>query len=45
MIAKELSYPVVIKPNKDSGGGKDVFLLNSADELIVHLENKKNVIV
>ena len=44
-ITKELSYPVVIKPNKDSGGGKNVFFPNTADELIAHLEKNKNVIV
>jgi len=44
-IANHLSYPVVIKPNKDSGGGKDVFFPNTADELIAILGKSQNLIV
>ncbi len=29
----DISYPVVLKPNKDSFGGKDVFFINNADTL------------
>ncbi len=45
VIAKSLKYPVVIKPNKDSGGGKNVFFPKEADELIKLIRTNKNVVV
>jgi hypothetical protein len=44
-IAGDLSYPVVIKPTKDSGGGKNVFFPKNAGELIEQFRISKNVVV
>ena len=44
-IAKNLNYPVVLKPNRNSYGGKDVYFPENKDELIRMIENKDNLIV
>ena len=44
-IAEKLSYPVVLKPNRYSYGGKDVHFPVNKDELMTMLENKNNFIV
>lgn len=33
-VAQKLSYPVVMKPNRDSFGGKNVFFVKSSQELL-----------
>lgn len=43
--AKELKYPVVLKPNRDSYGGKNVFFPKSSDELIELLGGRRNFLV
>lgn len=44
-MAKELDYPVVLKPNRDSLGGKNIFFPPNADELICLIKNRKNFLV
>jgi hypothetical protein len=44
-IAIKLDYPVVLKPNKDSYGGKDVYFPQNFEELLKLIENKKNYVV
>jgi len=44
-IAAELDYPVVFKPNKDTGGGKDIHFPENNNQLIDLIENKKNFLV
>lgn len=44
-IAKSLTYPVVIKPTKDSGGGKNVFFPKTPDELIELMKANNNIVV
>ena len=40
-----ISYPVVMKPNKDSFGGKDVFFVETAENLISLCESRDNFVV
>ncbi|MDW7761971.1 MAG: sugar-transfer associated ATP-grasp domain-containing protein [Acidobacteriota bacterium] len=44
-IVNELSYPVVLKPNKDSYGGQDIYFLKNKYELIEKILNRKNYVV
>jgi hypothetical protein len=44
-IARELDYPVVLKPNRDSYGGKNVFFPKNYEELINLAVIRKNFIV
>lgn len=44
-IAKNLKYPVVLKPNRDSYGGKNIFFLKNSDELIKLIEKRENFLV
>ena len=44
-IAKNLNYPVVFKPNRDSYGGKDIFFPKTSRELIDLISDKKNFVV
>jgi len=44
-IARGLTYPVVLKPNRDSSGGKGVFFPTGSDELIELLEESTNILV
>jgi hypothetical protein len=44
-IAQTLDYPVVIKPTKDSGGGKNVFFPANPDELLSLIGTNKNLVV
>ena len=44
-IARTLEYPVVLKPNRDSYGGKGVSFLQNAESLIKYAKSKKNFVV
>jgi hypothetical protein len=44
-IAGKLDYPVVVKPNTDTHGGKNVHFPKDAGELLELLRTKKNVLV
>ncbi len=44
-ISGSLNYPVVIKPNRDSYGGKDVFFPRDPEELLGHAKSMKNFVV
>ncbi len=44
-IAEKLSYPVVIKPTVDSGGGKNVFFPKSPKALIELIKANNNIVV
>lgn len=44
-ITTELNYPVVLKPNRDSYGGRNVFFPKDREMLIGLIENKKNILV
>lgn len=44
-IIKELKYPVVFKPNRDSYGGAGVFFPKSHEELLNHLNGRRNFVV
>lgn len=44
-IAKMLDYPVVLKPNRDSYGGKDVFFIKNIEELIDITKDRKDFVV
>lgn len=44
-IAGKLDYPVVLKPNRDSHGGKNVFFPKSSEELMEMIAGKKNVLI
>ena len=44
-IAKTLTYPVVVKPNRDSYGGSNVFFPKSSDELVELLQGRTNYLV
>lgn len=43
-IIKKLAFPVILKPNNDTCGGKDVHIVNSSDQLI-HLIGQKNDVI
>ncbi|HLR36754.1 MAG TPA: sugar-transfer associated ATP-grasp domain-containing protein [Chitinophagaceae bacterium] len=43
--AGSIVYPVVMKPNKDSFGGKDVFFIENVEDLINHCEKSDNFVV
>jgi len=44
-VAEKLDYPVVVKPNKDSYGGKGVQFPSNSGELIEIIKDKENIIV
>jgi len=44
-IAKGLDYPVVCKPNKDTGGGKGIVFPKNAAELVEAIQNKDNLLI
>jgi len=44
-IAGTLSYPVVLKPNRDSYGGSNIYFPKSSAELMELLNGKKNFLV
>jgi hypothetical protein len=44
-IAEGLKYPVVLKPNRDSFGGSNIYFPNSSQELIQLLDGKSNFLV
>ncbi len=44
-IAKSIEYPVVIKPNRDSYGGKGLIFPKDADDAIVYLKHNKDFLV
>ena len=44
-IASTLPYPVVVKPNKDSHGGSNIYFVNDAEELLTIIEHMSNVLV
>lgn len=41
----DINFPVVVKPNKDSYGGADVYFLNNKDELKDVIKNHSNLVV
>jgi hypothetical protein len=45
ILAKKLDYPVVIKPNRDTSGGSDVFFPANDAELIELVKGRKNFVV
>jgi hypothetical protein len=44
-LARTLEYPLVLKPNRDSYGGSNVFFPQSSDELLELLKGKTNYLV
>jgi hypothetical protein len=42
LLIEEIKYPVVIKPNRDTYGGKNVFLPNNPEELRSAISKLKN---
>jgi len=44
-IAHRLEYPVVVKPNRDSFGGKDICFPKDFNELITLVKNRQDLIV
>lgn len=44
-LASELRYPVVLKPNRDSYGGKNIFFPKDSNELLELCENLENFLV
>lgn len=44
-ISGKLNYPVVVKPNRDSYGGQNVYFPRNKDELATLIRNKKNFLV
>jgi|WetSurSiteA1Bulk_404760.scaffolds.fasta_scaffold01495_2 hypothetical protein len=44
-IAKKLVYPVVLKPNRDSFGGKGIYFPKDAEELLSMAKKSKNFLV
>jgi len=44
-IASKLDYPVVVKPNRDSYGGKNIFFPQGSNELLTLIENKRDLLV
>lgn len=44
-LAKNLTYPVVFKPNQDSSGGKGVYFIKDTESLISCALKKKNFVV
>jgi hypothetical protein len=44
-IARNIIYPVVLKPNRDSYGGKNIIFPKNYEELITLVENRKNFLV
>jgi len=45
LIAKNLTFPVIVKPNDDTRGGKNVHVVKSSEQLIRIIGQKDNVIV
>ncbi|REL23993.1 ATP-grasp domain-containing protein [Rhodohalobacter sp. SW132] len=45
MKCANFTYPVVVKPNKDSYGGKGIRFVESAGELRKIIRNRKNIVV
>jgi hypothetical protein len=45
MMAKKICYPVVMKPNTDSYGGKNVYFIKDYDTLISLANKSKNFVV
>lgn len=44
-LVKQIQYPVIIKPNMDSMGGKDVYFINRYEELKNKLKNNENFVI
>ena len=44
-LAKGLNYPVVLKPNRDSYGGRDVYFPKNPEELLELVKESKDLIV
>ncbi len=44
-FSRRMKYPVVVKPNRDSYGGKGIFLPMNSDALISYIKDRKNIIV
>ncbi len=44
-IAKQIEYPAVIKPNRDSYGGKGLLFPENVDEVIGYLPKNRNFLV
>ena len=44
-VLTDVSYPVVMKPNKDSYGGKNIHFVKSKEELVRLVENEDNFVV
>lgn len=44
-LAHNLDYPVVLKPNRDSHGGKNIYFPDNFEELIKLCEGRKNFLV
>lgn len=44
-LARDLVYPLVMKPNRDTYGGKNVFFPKNSEELIELMEGRKDFIV
>ena len=44
-IAREITYPVVMKPNRDTFGGKNVFFVQNVEQLINYGTGNKNFVV
>ncbi|MBN2275454.1 MAG: hypothetical protein JXK95_14055 [Bacteroidales bacterium] len=45
LLAQELPYPVVLKPNRDSYGGKNIYFPRDVDELMNLVKKRKNFLV
>ncbi|WP_441000604.1 sugar-transfer associated ATP-grasp domain-containing protein [Fodinibius sp. SL11] len=43
--AKLIDYPVILKPNKDSYGGMDINIINSAEELLTLATERENFVI
>ncbi|MCW9706763.1 sugar-transfer associated ATP-grasp domain-containing protein [Fodinibius salsisoli] len=44
-LAKQITYPVILKPNKDTYGGMDINIVNNAEELLSLANKRKNFVV
>jgi hypothetical protein len=44
-ISKRITYPVILKPNKDTYGGMDINVVNSAEELLKLAKERENFVV
>ena len=44
-ILDKLSYPVVLKPNMGSSGGKDVFFPKTREELVAIMNHRKDYVI